>query len=100
MPERSFFLNGRQFHICARCTGIFCGFFLFPVLLPFKINFIILFIIISTIFISADGLTQLFKLRESNNSLRFITGMLYGIAFPNVFTVIIKFLFQKLHVQV
>lgn len=25
MPERSFFLDGRQFPVCARCSGLYAG---------------------------------------------------------------------------
>lgn len=25
MPERSFFIRGKQFPVCARCTGVFLG---------------------------------------------------------------------------
>ncbi len=28
MPERSFFFRGKQFPVCARCTGVFLGQFL------------------------------------------------------------------------
>jgi len=89
IQERSFFLKGRQFHICARCTGILVGFFIFPILLPFNNSIMLWFVILSITSISIDGFTQLFQLRESNNTLRFITGVLFGIAFPNIFTLLI-----------
>ena len=34
IPERSFFINNRQFNICARCTGIITGFFFGIILTP------------------------------------------------------------------
>ena len=34
IPERSFFIGGHQFAVCARCTGIYAGFALATVLYP------------------------------------------------------------------
>lgn len=34
LPERSFFIAGRPFAVCARCTGIYSGFALLLVLYP------------------------------------------------------------------
>ena len=83
MPERSFFIKGHQFPVCARCTGFYISLILYfiytyyfyvyynPALLIFAILLLMPAII--------DGLTQLFKYRESNNVLRLITGLMGGI---------------------
>ena len=84
-PERSFHIRGKQFPICARCTGILVGYILGIIiacitrcanyLLP--ISFIIPMI--------TDGVVQLRLNRESNNSRRFITGILGGISIIYIF---------------
>lgn len=74
ISNRSFFINNRQFHICARCTGLLTGFILSISLLPFKSFLSFLFPIFLFILI-VDGLTQYFNIRESNNTLRFFTGI-------------------------
>ncbi|WP_458455685.1 DUF2085 domain-containing protein [Methanobrevibacter sp.] len=84
LPERSFFFKGRQFPVCSRCTGIYIGFFisiLFKYLKLFSLpnNFLICFIL--TFPLLLDGFTQFFKLRESNNRLRLITGLMFGLSY-------------------
>jgi uncharacterized membrane protein len=78
-PERSFFYKGKQFPVCARCTGIHLGYFSYPFFLfnflyfPIAITFLLL---IPTIL---DGLTQAYWDRESNNWLRVTTGIGAGM---------------------
>ncbi|EEI92048.1 hypothetical protein HMPREF0765_2372 [Sphingobacterium spiritivorum ATCC 33300] len=78
-PERSFFWKGKQFPVCARCTGIHLGYlstflFLFGVI---TMNFwVAVLCMLPTII---DGLTQAYCNRESNNTLRFITGIMAGV---------------------
>ena len=79
LPERSFFYKGKQFPICARCTGLALGYILSFVvlilagLLPL---WAILLLIIPT---AIDGTGQLFGKWHSNNSRRFVTGTFAGI---------------------
>jgi uncharacterized membrane protein len=73
LSGRSFFLGARQFHICARCTGLALGIPGAVCVLPAGMNSLIIF----GLFFSAlllDSLTQLAGFRESNNAIRFITG--------------------------
>lgn len=77
-PERSFFCCGYQFPLCARCTGIFVGYVLAVmmvlcgcVLSPFTC----LCLVIPLVF---DGTAQLLLVILSNNSRRFVTGLLFG----------------------
>ena len=83
IPERSFHIKGHQFPVCARCTGFYSGLFVFLIYeFLFKVNFNLELFILSIILlipVSIDGFTQLFDLRESNNTLRFITGFIGGI---------------------
>ena len=79
--KRSFFIRGRQFHICARCTGILTGYFLSPVMYFADSKMIITTFITFTLLMAVDGFTQLWGLRESTNLLRFVTGLGWGITF-------------------
>ena len=77
-PERSFFYKGRQFPVCARCTGFYLA---YAITLPvFTFFWTPSFLIIALLMIPAlvDGLTQAYMNRESNNTLRLITGILAG----------------------
>ena len=91
-PKRSFQINGYQFPICARCTGIPIG---------YLIGFISVFwvripVIISTEMILVmfyDWYIQYLCISESTNFRRCITGILYGIGVIHiVFWIVTKFM--------
>lgn len=82
--------------LCSRCFGIFLGIFILGIFFGIKgknkIYWKSSFVLMIPIII--DGVTQLKGLRQSNNSLRFITGFLGGIGagmiiFPVYFKLII-----------
>lgn len=78
MPERSFFIHGYQFPVCARCTGLVIGHIIalltwFSIYLSPVCSGIICFPLL------IDGLTQYVGWRESNQILRIITGILCGV---------------------
>jgi uncharacterized membrane protein len=79
LPDRSFRLNGRQFHVCARCTGIIVG----ATLSPF---FILLnqvapaFLGVALVLVLGDAGSQLLGIRTSTNALRFTTGAALGLS--------------------
>ncbi|ODS39471.1 MAG: hypothetical protein A7316_10995 [Candidatus Altiarchaeales archaeon WOR_SM1_86-2] len=79
LPDRSFFLFGKQFPVCARCTGIIIGMLLLPIFHFEIIPPTIFFVLLSMIPTVVDGTTQAFGKRKSNNPLRFITGFLFGM---------------------
>ncbi|TFH54345.1 MAG: DUF2085 domain-containing protein [Methanothrix sp.] len=78
-PERCIPFLGLERYLCSRCIGILFGEILAIILFTFNylMNFTIFFIF--TIPLIIDGLTQLLNLRKSNNLLRLITGLLFGI---------------------
>ncbi len=84
MPERSFFIGGSQLFVCSRDTGVYLG-FLLAVLIIFllremenrKGNFLLICALVLPLAI--DGLGVLFRLWESNNSIRLNSGLLGGI---------------------
>jgi uncharacterized membrane protein len=73
-PERSFFLKRRQVPICARCLGVMIGATLIPL---YSRDLHLAIALIATMLF--DGGTQLLRLRESTNSLRFITGIGFAL---------------------
>lgn len=82
-PERSFFIRGRQFPVCARCTGFYAGLIAYLVVRHFythsyDLNTLLMSVILM-IPAAADGVTQYFSGRESTNGLRFITGFIGGV---------------------
>lgn len=96
MAERSFFLGGRQFHLCARCTGLLCGYILSPCLFfLWSFSSAVYFFPLFFLFLSLDGFTQLFGLRESNNLLRFVTGFGFGLSMPLFLARILFFLYAR-----
>lgn len=85
LPGRSFFIHGRQFHVCARCTGILLGIPVSFALLPLR-KWCPTFFIFSISIMMLDGLSQYLQWRESNNALRFFTGISTSSTFiPTLF---------------
>ena len=94
-PERSFFYKGKQFPICARCTGELIG-IIFGLLIPIVLLNNLNILGISSIFenlkfygfllipMLIDGFSQQLTSRESNNILRVITGFLFGFGITGI----------------
>lgn len=82
MPDRTFKIKNWYFPVCSRCTGIYVGLFLFFVqnlIISLFFNPIFgLMLIFPTLL---DGTTQFFGLRESNNHIRLLTGLLAGYGY-------------------
>lgn len=100
-PERSFFIKGHQFPVCARCTGFYISlimyftytYYFFVDYNPSLLTFAILLLVPTAI----DGLTQFFEYRESNNTLRFITGMLGGLGLGILIKALKYFIYLKMN---
>jgi uncharacterized membrane protein len=96
LPERSFFLNGRQLPLCARCTGTFLGAIVGMVAMlllgrrrasrlpPAPVLFILVFFVGFWAFDGLNSYMTFFpgapNLYEPQNWLRLTTGMLNGLA--------------------
>lgn len=78
MPERSFFVRGYQFPLCARCTGLMLGYIVAIATWHF-IDVLPTYSVLMCFPLILDGTTQYIHLRESNQILRFTTGVLCGI---------------------
>lgn len=83
IPERTFKIGNRYFPVCSRCTGAYIGIFLYYLYAYFfYVQYTLPMILMGIILIipmASDGVTQLFNFRESNNGLRFFTGLMGGI---------------------
>lgn len=79
-PDRSFFFRGRQFPVCARCTGILLGYLSFPLFLTGVLKLNLLLTILLLVPALIDGFTQAMGWRESNNWLRLFSGLLVGVS--------------------
>ena len=100
-PERSFHINGYQFPVCARCTGFYISliaYFTYTYYFFVDYNiFLITFAIILLIPAGIDGLTQFKEQRESNNTLRFTTGLLGGLGLGILIKALKYFIYLKLN---
>ncbi|MBC8184758.1 DUF2085 domain-containing protein [candidate division KSB1 bacterium] len=84
MPERSFFILGKQFAVCSRCTGLYFGFLLgtiiYPLISKFKSNWIPAkkYFFLAGIPISIDIFIRFFRIAENTFTSRLITGLILG----------------------
>lgn len=76
MPERSFFWKGRQFPVCARCTGVGIGQTL--ALLLWVIDFPLSMCLCFLALMGIDWGLQEFRIKESTNYRRLFTGIMGG----------------------
>lgn len=89
MPERSFFVKGKQFPVCARCTGVFIGklaaysmFFIYT--LPWK------FYVMGCAVMFMDWFVQYMGVRQSTNLRRLITGIVGGCSLSTLYCMVLK----------
>lgn len=87
-PERSFFWKGKQFRVCARCTGIHIGYLTFPLFLFQVLSLNIWWTLLLIMPTYIDGWTQSFSNRESNNILRVTTGFMAGVGMMSLVAII------------
>lgn len=83
IPERTFRIKGRYLPVCARCTGFYIGAFSYFIYAYFMyVEYSIYMILVALLMVTPaflDGITQLISIRQSKNSLRFITGLIGGL---------------------
>ena len=90
--DRSFFYRGRQFPVCARCTGLLFG-FLLGVAMLFLYTPPVWVLVILALPMIADGLIQRFTAYESGNIRRLATGLLFGCAIVCLFSLSVHTVF-------
>jgi len=77
--DRSLFFRGKQLPVCARCTGMLLGYLAYPLMLLNLVEIGVLICLGMQLPALLDGYTQYRGWRESNNTLRVITGLLSGV---------------------
>lgn len=100
MPERSFFYKGKQFPVCARCTGVFFGqisaviLLLFHRILPVKVCILLLSAM------GVDWSVQALDIKESTNLRRLVTGYAGGLGLFCLYFHVGKWVLDKLRMKV
>ena len=101
----SFF--GREFRLCARCSGYAVGLstlmallnFGIPVFSSLKVELQFFFSFLCVLPLAFDWLTQSWGLRDSNNNLRFFTVLILGIG-TSLFSSMEAIPFSKLRIYI
>lgn len=96
LPERSFFFKGKQLPLCSRCTGINLGYFFMPLFALGLIKIPLLWTFLMIIPTYLDGTIQAFTTYQSNNKLRFVTGLISGIGTMSLITFIGVFIGKQI----
>ena len=91
--DRSFFWHGKQFPICARCTGELVGMICGLILCFFRRPPVWLLLVLMVPMV-ADGFIQLKTAYESTNPRRFVTGLLFGYGLTMLFVISLSATFQ------
>lgn len=89
LPERSFFIHGHQFPVCARCTGVAIGQLLAVIVniknsVPLKISLTSLGIM------GLDWGIQEIGIKKSTNTRRLITGFLGGFGLFCIYGTVVR----------
>ncbi|MBQ3094462.1 MAG: DUF2085 domain-containing protein, partial [Clostridia bacterium] len=91
--ERSFHYNGKQFPICARCTGELAG-IIIGIVTWYAYQVSLTISLLLMVPMVADGFVQLLTSYESNNRRRFMTGLLFGYGLLAFFVITTVMTFQ------
>jgi len=84
IPERSFFIAGHQFAVCARCTGLYGGFalalLLYPLIRSLHSTAVpqVKWLFLAAAPLVIDFSLTLFGIWENTHTSRLLTGMLLG----------------------
>ena len=84
IPERSFFISGHPFAVCARCTGIYAGFaaatLAYPIFKSLRQTTAPArkWLFIAAAPLAIDWAVEFFGLLENTHTSRFLTGALLG----------------------
>lgn len=80
--DRSIHFFGLENYLCSRCMGLLFGGIIGILLMWIRIEIPIILLILLMIPLIIDGFLQLFSIRESNNFIRLITGLGFGLSLP------------------
>lgn len=96
--DRSFFIGGCQFPLCARCTGVFLGQLSAVVMLIFRKALSPVLSLVLLLVMGADWFIQRIGVLESDNIRRLITGIMGGAGIIFLYFHIAAALFKALKV--
>lgn len=95
MPERSFFIKGFQFPVCARCIGVILSAIIATIIFFKKRLPIGLCLAMSSVMLLDWGM-QYLKIKESTNSRRLITGLIGGFGYSTLHLYFYSFVYKKI----
>ena len=95
MPERSFFIKGFQFPVCARCIGVILSAIIATIIFFKKRLPIGLCLSMSCVMLLDWGM-QYLKIKESTNSRRLITGLIGGFGYSTLHLYFYSFVYKKI----
>ena len=95
MPERSFFVKGYQFPVCARCTGVILSAILSTILFLKKKIPVKICVAMSGVMLFDWGI-QYLHIKESTNTRRFLTGLIGGFGYSTLHLYFYCFVYKKL----
>ena len=84
LPERSFFIAGHQFAVCARCTGLYAGFALmllvYPLIRPLRSAVLppTKWLFLAAVPLCVDFSLTFLGIWENTHTSRLLTGLLLG----------------------
>ncbi|MGN1043666.1 MAG: DUF2085 domain-containing protein [Acutalibacteraceae bacterium] len=93
IANRSFFINGYQFPVCARCTGVIVGEIVAVLLILLRINIDFIWAVTLLLVMGADWFLQYINWIKSNNTRRMITGISGGLGLTYLYYGIFVFIF-------
>ena len=96
--DRSFFVGGYQFPLCARCTGVFLGQCSALIALLFRKSLSPFLSLILLMVMGTDWFIQRVGILESTNLRRLITGIMGGLGIIFIYFHIISALVKALKV--
>ena len=95
MPERSFYIKGKQFPVCERCTGVLMGnvaayAMVFIYTLPPKLY------VIGCAVMFIDWYVQYIGIHKSTNIRRLITGIIGGYSLATLYCMALRYIVELL----
>ena len=94
--ERSFFIKGYQFPVCARCTGVLIGYIL-GVIGHFILGTDFIYCLTGCAIMFTDWYIQYLDIKPSTNTRRLITGILGGYGVMGIQIISISIVFKFLY---
>lgn len=92
--DRTIHIRGKAMPLCARCSAILVGYWFTPIAVGLSMTAPIWLCLAICLPMVIDGYTQLWNWRNSNNFLRVMTGLAFGIGQSLFISTIIMYVLQ------